>query len=877
MKIYNLQTCHLCEPIGYQFVHAVFSWNVSQTDAEKQRWACVEVFTDRKMQQLLWSSGKCETLSNLSCECPVVLKPRTRYTWRVTVMADNGEIADASSWFETGKMDEPWQAQWIEAPFSNETHPLFRKHFSATGAVRRARLYITGLGLYEASLNKQRVGDEYLTPYCNDYHLWIQAQTFDVTALLKSGENTLDVMLGNGWYRGRMGFDGGAEELFGERMKLLAELIIDMADGSRVVIASDKSWQCMPAPVLFSGIYDGEVYNAQLETQSLSAGEETEFVPVQYAAAPDAALYDRLSLPVRIMERRNKKEILHTPKGETVLDFGQIISGWVEFDCEKPDGAQVALLYGELLQDGCFYQENLRTAKQAFTFISDGKPHHVRPHFTFYGFRYVKVTGLSDAELQSMTAMVIHSDIRKTGTLTTSNEKVNRLIANSEWSQLDNFVDVPTDCPQRDERLGWTGDAEVYCATACFNRDSAAFYRKYLQDMYLEQSVRAGCVPHVVPDIICLVCEKKGLPTDGNSGSCAWADAAVIIPWTLYVFYGDLCLLREQYRNMRGWTEYLFREDEAHGAPRLRLWDFHFADWLALDNPDKESCFGATDAFYVASAYYYWSVHLTAKAAAALGYAEDQQRYEKLAEEIRSAIQQEYFTPTGRLAIPTQTGMALALAMDLVSERFRARLVTDLAQKLDHDGGFLMTGFVGTYFLCAALAENGLADRAYDLLLNEKMPGWLYEVNMGATTIWERWNSILPDGHVSDTGMNSMNHYAYGAIVEWMYRYMCGLHPSEQAPGFRQLTIRPMPSRRFASVQAQYESASGTIRSGWNWNGNRISFHVELPFGVCAEFILPQGCHLCDADPHAQMTENTLHLRSGSYVFSAIAGENAMR
>lgn len=873
MILSDLQTWHLHEPIGYQFEHAVFSWVVSQADGDRLRWTCVEVFADSAMQQLLWSSGKTGALNSLCCECPLILSPRTRYTWRVTGMADSGSCASASSFFETGKRSEAWRGSWIEAPFEKSVHPVFRKQFLLPCEVRRARLYLCGLGFYEAKLNQQRIGDEYLAPYCNDYHLWLQYQTYDITPQLVPGENVLEIMLGNGWYRGRLGFDGGAEELFGKRMKWIGELIAELADGTQLVVASDESWECMPAPVIESSIYDGEVYDARLESNCAAAG-----ISARLAQVPQATLQERLSLPVRVIERWDRKQILHTPKGETVVDFGQVISGWAEFDCETPSGVPVELLYGELLQDGCFYQENLRTAKQRHVFIGDGRRHHVRPHFTFFGFRYVKVIGLDEKALASMTAAVIHSDLRKTGTLATSNAKVNRLIANSEWSQRDNFVDVPTDCPQRDERLGWTGDAEVYCATACFNRDSAAFFRKYLHDMYLEQSVRDGCVPHVVPDIICLVCERTGIPIEGNSGSCAWADAATIIPWTLYVFYGDKAMLREQYRNMHDWTEYLIREDEAHGSPRLRLWDFHFADWLALDNPDKESCFGATDAFYVASAYYYWSVRLTSKAAAVLGYTQDQARYEILSQEIKHAITQEYFTATGRLAVPTQTGMALALAMDLVPAQFRARLVSDLSKKLDNDNGRLTTGFVGTYFLCAALAENGLADRAYDLLLNEEMPGWLYEVNMGATTIWERWNSVLPDGHVSDTGMNSMNHYAYGAIVEWMYRYMCGLQPDERTPGFRYTVIRPVPSRRFAHVEGQYASAVGLLKSGWAWDGDNISFHVSVPSGAQAEFILPTSCTPVNVGTCLPRTaDGALLLCSGSYTIQAKAAPDAMR
>lgn len=378
---------------------------------------------------------------------------------------------------------------------------------------------------------------------------------------------------------------------------------------------------------------------------------------------------------------------------------------------------------------------------------------------------------------------------------------------------------------------------------------------------------------HVVPDIIRLVCRAQGTHEDGNSGSCAWSDAATIIPWTLYTFYGDKVLLAEQYANMRAWTEYLIQEDHAHGDTRLRQQGFHFADWLALDNPDKDSCFGATDPYYVASMYYYWSVRLTAKAAKVLGYDADHLRYASLSQEIYAAILREYFTLSGRLAVPTQTGLALALAMGVFPEGARKRLICDLELKLKNNHGLLTTGFVGTYFLCSVLAENGLIDRAYDLLLNEKMPGWLYEVNMGATTIWERWNSILPDGRVSDKDMNSMNHYAYGSIVEWMYRYMCGLYPSEDAPGFRQIAIRPMPSRRFDSAQAAYDSSSGRFESGWTWEKAGICYRIQIPFNASAEFILPDGQKeaAVNGEPSAELQETgKLRLESGTYFIRAV-------
>ena len=729
-------------------------------------------------------------------------------------------------------MDEPFAGQWIAAPFEKTVHPILRRTFTLDGAAEDARLYITGLGLYEAYLNGQPVTDEVLTPFYNDYNFWVQVQTYDVTGLLRAGENVLDVYLGNGWYKGfgPNESDGSRTELYGDRMQMLAELRAVLPDGKSFCLASDESFRCHTGPVLESTIYDGEIYDARLA----DPGEDGWAAAVS-VDAPVGAAADRLSTPLRRHEAIKPVKLLHTPAGEQVLDFGQVITGWVEADVLLPAGAEMALDYGELLQHDNFYNENLRSAKAHFSFTSDGKPAHVRPHFTFYGFRFVRVTGIEAVNPDDFTAYVIHSDLERTGFLETSNAKVNRLIQNAWWGQRGNFVDVPTDCPQRDERLGWTGDAEVFAPTASFNMDTAAFYRKYLYDMALEQATLGGAVPFVVPDVLGQIHRHFG-EENHDYGSCAWADAAVMIPWTLYRFYGDKSMLAEQFPQMMAWVDWVETQDETHfGGPRLWLRGFHFADWLALDNPVAGSCFGGTDCYYVASAYYYYSTYLTARAAEALGDQANAKKYDQRAEEIRAAFRKEFFTATGRIAEPTQTAMLLALSMNLAPDEARPRLVRDLRKKLEARNMHLDTGFVGTYHLMRTLSSVGLGACAYTLLLNEDYPSWLYEVNMGATTVWERWNSVLPDGLVSDTGMNSMNHYSYGAVVEWMYRCMCGLNAIE--PGFASARIAPMSDDRFDWVRAEYASASGTYRSGWQRENGVLTYTVEVPFGATAVFV----------------------------------------
>ncbi len=860
MKISHLRTDHLTSPLGTRLIAPSLSYVVEESTGKRQLAARIEISDAPGFERLLFDSGRSEDISPLGFVPPLALAPRTRYYWRVSVWADDGDFGvSETAHFETGKRDEPWQAAWICAPFERNVHPVLLRRFELAQRPESARVYMTGVGLYELYVNGEKAGDEYLAPFYTDYEKWIQVQTYDVTALLRAGENELRVMLGNGWYKGRIGFDGGRTDVYGDTLQAICELHASLPDGE-YVLGSDERWQCRPSPVLESSIYDGETYDARLETVEALR-------PAVRADAPEGKLCDRMSPPLRICDRRKPHRLLRTPKDEWVLDFGQVMTGWVEFEVDLPAGAAVKLEYGELLQNDCFYQENLRTAKQAYEFVSRGKPEHARPHFTFYGFRFVRVTGLEEVRPEDFTACVLHSDLERTGFVETSNEKVNRLIQNAYWGQIGNFVDVPTDCPQRDERMGWTGDAQVFAPTASFNQYTPAFYAKFLQDMVLEQRELNGSVPFVVPDVISRLRRVMDRATAFSSdhGSCAWGDAAVLIPWTLYTFFGDRELLARQFENMTRWVEYIYDQDERLcGGSRLWACGFHFADWLALDNPDKSTSFGGTDPYFVASAYYYYSAHITAQAAAVLGRQEERERYEKLAQEVRRALQREYFTQTGRIAVPTQTALVMALFMDFAPEEHRERLIADLRARLEARDMHLDTGFVGTYYLLRALTKCGLSDCAYTLLLKEDYPSWLYEVNMGATTVWERWNSVLPSGLVSDTGMNSMNHYAYGSVVEWMYRCMCGLNPD--APGFKRAVIEPHSDGRFAYVKAVYDSASGRYECGWRQTAQGVLYSVRVPFGAQARFV-PEApdARLWIGGMEAELVDGALPLGPGEW------------
>ena len=882
MLIINLRTNHFENPVGYNISPLTFSWNVEEARGTKTVEARVQIAEDITFKTVVWDSGSRDNIDSKSFMPPFTPKPETRYYWKVFITDDVGESATSyPAYFETAP--ESNTRNWITAPFEKCFHGVYRRVFdlSSEEDIKKARLYISGLGLYEVYLNGEKIGNEFLSPFYNDYNYWIQYQTYDITNMLKAGSNELKVMLGNGWYKGRFGFIDNLDRLYGDRQLMICQLTVDFRNGNQISISSDENFECQKSPILESSIYDGEVYDANLEPieekwmPAILADDETQKL--------SSKLVPRCSLPLIIQEELKPKDIINTPAGEVVLDFGQNITGLFYFTCNEPKGTHIKLQMGEILQNGNFYNENLRTAKEEFVYISNGNICKVRPHFTFYGFRYMKVEGIKDIELANITATVLYSNMKETGHIETSNPKVNRLFLNALWGQKGNFLDVPTDCPQRDERMGWTGDAQVFSATASFNMYTPAFYRKYLHDMCYEQKSLKGAVPHVVPDILDQInvvlrdtqrAKELGIQTskenngsgvahvdkgeDVNSeelsksdisgrteeveiaaGSCAWGDAATIIPWTIYNFFGDRALLEVQYQNMKLWVDYIRMIDETKcGNGHLWTHGFHYGDWLALDNFHKDTCIGATDVYYVASCFYLYSAELTAKAAAILNKNDDFKHYTDLANRVRKALCQEYFTETGRLALDTQTALVLALKFNIVPDKFKERTITTLKRKLDEENIHHTTGFVGTPYLCPVLTDNGLSEYAYTLLLNEDYPSWLYEVNMGATTIWERWNSVLPDGSISDTGMNSLNHYAYGSIVEWMYRYMCGINPSEENAGFKEFIIKPFIDNRFDYANAEYYSVYGLIKSGWQKVKNGWKFNITIPFDTKALFII---------------------------------------
>lgn len=842
MRIFNCKTNHIVNPIGFAMKHATVSWIADSEVSKEQVRAQITVASDKEMQNVIYVSNPEESPSNTGVRLPIALIPRTEYFWKVQVWGDAGDTATSEvNCFETGKRDEELLGEWITTPWEDANQsPYIRKSFAAR-QVKKARLYVTGLGLYHLEVNGEKVENDYLAPGCTSVDRLVQIYTYDITDMLNDGNNVIGFMMGNGWSKARFGASSRFhrnQTPYIDQYLLKAEIRMILEDGTEQIVTTNASWKCTPSPVLADSIYDGEMYDERKAIRGWSCADYNDgaWDNVQIVKEPHIGkLEDRLSLPIVVKETRKPIEILYTPAGETVLDMGQNMAGWVRMRVNEPAGAEIKLSHGEILQDGCFYNENLRTAKAEYVYISDGTQQEVEPHFTFYGFRYVKVEGNTKPLcIDDFTGCVVYSDLDETGWVITSDERINRLFLNTKWSQKDNFLDLPTDCPQRDERMGWTGDAQMFCKTASYNMDTYAFYRKYLRDVWVEQKEQDGMVGHVAPSFL-----KDLSKVDGfwKGGSCAWGDAAVIIPWTLYEHYGDISILEECYLSMKLWIDWIVRTNLGPTG----LWEhgFKFGDWLALDGDPNlgDDRFGGTDTTLVASAYLKYSSALVAKAAHELGLYEDEVYYQDISDRTKKAIQETYYTKDGQSRVRTQTAHILALAMDLVETEIRGQIAKGLVELLKENDMHLNTGFVGTPFLCKALSSEGYSDAAYELLFQTGFPSWLYEVDMGATTIWERWNSVLPDGKISGTGMNSLNHYAYGSIVQWMYENICGLTVKDA--GFKTFYVTPEFTDRFSCVDMQYDSPKGTIVIKWGRKKEGYQLYVKVPFDAKALVKIP--------------------------------------
>lgn len=712
------------------------------------------------------------------------------------------------------------RSEWIKGCEKNlRGGTVYLKNFRCAAKAEKAILKITALGVYEAKLNGERVGDFILAPGWTSYLNRLQVQSYDVTDMLKT-ENSLEVTVGQGWRA--IANKRDSSDFLGYRdTALIAELTLVYADGRTESIVTDSSWTARESKLRYTNIYDGDIYDA-----TFKAGSARHCICVDLEKD---MLIPQEGEKIVEHERMPALQVIKTPAGETVIDFGQNMTGYVEFRIKGTPGAQATISHGETLdRDGNFYNANYRSADAQIKFVCDGEEHIYKSALTFFGFRYIRLENWPDeVKKENFTAIVVHSDIRRTGYFECSDETVNKLFKNIIWGQKSNFLDVPTDCPQRNERLGWTGDAQVFVRTASLNFDVERFFKKWLHDLAADQG-RDGCVPHVIPNIF-----------DDMGGSSAWSDAAVICPWEIYRTYGDKAVLEEQFDSMKAWIDWM-RERSENGK---RSGGFHFGDWLGLDSPEG-SYKGSTPDDLIATAYYKYSTELFIKAAHAL--VRDVSEYENIPTEAATAFRREYME-NGRVKNATQTACVLALCFDITDDRAAtAAQLNELVKRAGH----LETGFVGTPYLLHALSDNGYAGTAYDLLLRREYPSWLYSISKGATTVWEHWDGIKPDGTMWSTDMNSFNHYAYGAVADWMYGAAAGINSDPDRPGFEHIIFRPVTDRRLDFVKASIDTRRGTVASEWRRENGRIKYIFTVPEGCGASVIIGEEKHEVGAGTH---------------------------
>jgi alpha-L-rhamnosidase len=830
----------------------------------------------------VWTSGR--VASSESVNRPYggpALRPGRRYHWQVRAWDDRGQASpwSAAAFWETGLMGaSQWKAKWIVPGLPVDTTrsnpaPMLRAEFALDGTVASARAYVTAHGLYEMEINGKRVGNDVLSPGWTSYDKRLQYQTYDVTDVVQRGANAVGVTLGDGWYRGRLAWEK-RRNTYGKDVALLAQIVVRYTDGREQVIGTDERWKVATGPIVASDIYNGESYDARLERAgwSKSGYADADWKPARVASYSLQNLLAPLGPPIRRIEELKPKAVLKTPAGETVFDMGQNMVGWVRLRVRGPAGSTVRLQHAEVLdKQGNFYTANLRTAQQADSYTLKGSGDETfEPHFTFHGFRYVKVEGFPGTPgTDAVTGIVVHSDMPRTGSFVTSDSMLNQLYHNIVWGQKGNFVGVPTDCPQRDERLGWTGDAQVFSRTAAFNFDVAGFFTSWLRDLAADQRDN-GSLPDVIPDVL-----SRGSRT-ANTSSSGWGDATVIVPWTMYLAYGDARLLERQYPSMRAYVEY-----QRKTAGDKLLWNtgWHYGDWLAFATTRSDYPGATTDKDLIATAFYAHSTDLLARSAKVLGKADDARVYRDLFERIRAAWTREYVTASGRLSSNTQTAYALALEFGLLPEARR----TDAGVRLAADVrtiGHLTTGFLGTPYLTDALTQTGHLAEAYRLLLNKRYPSWLYPITQGATTIWERWDGQKPDSSFQDVGMNSFNHYAYGAIGDWMVRTVAGLDLDESQPGYRHLLVAPQPGGGLTSARAELLTPYGSAASSWSLAGGRMRVTVRVPPNASATVRLPSarvgavtegGRSVATAEGVSSATQSgdsaVVSIGSGEYVF----------
>lgn len=860
LEAYELRVDHVAEAVDIE-TSPRFDWRMRSQNGETPVAARVVVVDET--DELAWDSGWTGAIAGIEY-AGSPLRPQTEYRWSVALRtAEGSESRPASSVFRTAlRIDPARQTAWIGRAFGRTRDasppqdddlsfavryldaPLYlRRVINLDREVRSARVWVTARGVYELRLNGARVGIDELAPGWTDYRDRILYQSHEITTALRPGENVIGAIVAGGWWSGYVGFDRRRQaEHYGSEPALWLEAHIEYTDGTSEVIGTDDSWAEAEGEIRYSDLLMGEYVDAR---ENLGAWDEPGYSadrwhPVRIQDTETAPLVGGAQVPVRPIEHVPAREL--RPRGEgVVVDFGQNLVGKVRIDVSgMAAGERLRVRHGEMLDEhGDVYVANLRTAEATDYFVSDGRTQFFEPRFTSHGFRFAQITGdVSSLTTEGLQAIAVRSDLPEVGDIEIAHAGLTQLLSNIRWGQRSNFVSVPTDCPQRDERLGWLADAQVFFRTAAYNADVAAFFRSWLRDVRYAQD-DDGAFPDVAP--------RLRLP---HPGAPAWGDAGVILPWRLYEWYGDERFLTESWDSMAAWIDYVHRAN-----PDL-IWrkavGSNFGDWLEVGAHTRRDV--------LATAYFAYSAHLVARSARVLGRVEDAERYERLAEEIRTAFREAFVTPDGTVAGDTQTGYLLALGFDLVDGELREAVAARLAASVEKTGA-LTTGFVGVGLLLPGLHDIGRGDLAWQLALREEYPSWLYSVARGATTIWERWDGWTEHAGFQSAEMNSFNHYSLGSVGEWFYSHVAGIRQAPGSVGFAHLDMRPSPHRGIGRMAARFESPRGLIRSAWTVEGDTLAWDVELPPATTASVVLPM-------DAASPVTHDGTELESVSGVSS---------
>ncbi len=851
----GLRCAHKVNPLGVASGHVRLSWVLEGEGTGRAQRAYQVLITD-DADAVAWDSGRVESAAaaDVAYHGPP-LTAGGRYRWKVRVWDETGL---GSEWSESGRFEVEldqtggWHASWI-APSrmrGNATPPsgtgpvdpvaraltpvpYLRRAFTVDQPVTSARLYVTALGLYEARLNGRRVGDGFLTPGWTDYHRRIAYQAYDVTSLLAEGENVLGAILADGWYAGFYGFDpkrAGAH--YGTAPELLAQLVLRLADGSEQRIVTDGRWQSSAGAIRHADLLMGERHDLALEPAgwdspgftppSGACGAGTSWRSVRSRERDGTPLVADPGPPVRVTQEIAPRSVATDDHGRHIVDFGQNLTGWLRIKVDGLPGARIRIRHGEVLAaDGSLYTENLRTARATDEFSTAGGSEMLEPRFTLHGFRYAEITGYpGDITQADITARVVHSDMPATGTLESSLPWLDQLFRTIDWGQRGNFISVPTDCPQRDERLGWLGDAQVFARTACYNRDVAAFFAKWLDDV-ADAQLPSGAFTDVAPRL-----------TLTGAGAPAWGDAGVIVPWTVWKMYGDTAVLDRHFGAMTRWMDFLERANPDY--LRARELGNSYNDWLTPGDDD-------TPHELLATAYWAHDAALMAEIADATGRAGEAAGYRALVAKLRSAFIDAFVAAGGQVTSGTQTAYVLALHMNLIPDDLRAATAEHLAAAIRAADWHLTTGFAGVGYLLPVLSSAGHTDVAYRLLEQDTMPSWRYMTGHGATTIWERWDGWTAEHGYQSPEMNSFNHYSLGSVGEWLYRYLLGIDQEPGTAGFARLLLRPHPGGSLDWARGSYDSVRGPIKAGWKRDRGRFTYRIELPPNVTATVRIPSS------------------------------------